>query len=128
MPAGKSVEVYGSIVDRRSVKDVRIGVDGSRMFRVGDVAYQNTASLAFRTFIAREFKEGRGEWEAEVAYITTKDDQAGVVCSVNVIADCFGSAKTSAYWWRMARMRIHHAAASSSVRPNARGTMKVRVR
>jgi hypothetical protein len=96
LPAGKSVEVYGAIVDRRSFKNVRLGVDGSRMFRVGDVAYQNTASLAVRTFVAREFKEGRGEWETEVAYFTTKDDQAGVVCSVNVIADCFGSAKTSA--------------------------------
>jgi len=92
LPAGKSVEVYGALTDRRSFANLRIGVDGSRIFRVGDASYQRTTVLAMRGFLARELKNGHGEWEAEVAYSSSRDDKAGVVCGL--IADCYGAAKS----------------------------------
>jgi hypothetical protein len=94
LEGGSSVEVYGALTDRRSFADLRIGVDGSRVFKLGDIAYQRTTSLAMRGFLARELKNGHGEWEAEVAYATTKDDSAGVMCGINIV-DCFGAAKST---------------------------------
>ncbi|HEU0037318.1 MAG TPA: hypothetical protein VFQ53_42200 [Kofleriaceae bacterium] len=93
LPPGKSVEVYGGITDRRSIADLRIGVDGAKIFKVGGDAYQRTQSTSFRGFLARELAEGRGEWEAEVAYATTEDDKAGAIC-LDVVS-CYGAAKSS---------------------------------
>ncbi|MBA2540704.1 MAG: hypothetical protein H0V17_13785 [Deltaproteobacteria bacterium] len=93
LPAGKSVEVYGGIVDRRSFKKLRIGLDGSRIFKLGGDSYQRTTSNSFRVFTARELKDGRGEWEAEVSYTKTKDDKAGTGCAD--VLTCFGSATST---------------------------------
>jgi hypothetical protein len=93
LPAGKSLEVYGALTDRRSFANLRLGVDGSRIIKVGDVTYQRTASTSLRAFAARELKNGHGEWEGEVTYTTTKDDNAGVVCVD--IATCFGAAEST---------------------------------
>ncbi|MCW5801944.1 MAG: hypothetical protein KIT31_06110 [Deltaproteobacteria bacterium] len=95
LPAGRSVEVFGSVVDRRSFKGARLGVDGARIFRVGDVAYQRTSVLTLRGFAARELKSGKGEWEAEVQYAQTKDDDAGVTCAAGTIISCFGASSGS---------------------------------
>jgi hypothetical protein len=95
LPSAQSVEAYGAITDRRSFKDLRLGVDGSRVFGVGSATYQRTSSLSLRAFAARELANGHGEWEAEVAYSSTKDDSAGMTCAgVNVLA-CFGAAQSS---------------------------------
>jgi hypothetical protein len=93
LPPGKSVEVYGSIVDRRSIKKLRIGLDGSRIFKIGGDTYQRTISNAFRVFVARELKDGHGEWEAEAGYSKSEDDKAGVACAA--VLTCFGSAISS---------------------------------
>lgn len=94
LPAGKSVEVYAGITDRRSIKNLRIGLDGSRIFKVGGDSYQRTASNSFRAFVGRELKDGHGEWEAEGSYTQTKDDKAGTACAD--VLTCFGSATSTA--------------------------------
>ncbi len=93
LPPGKSVEVFGSIVDRRSFKKLRLGIDGARIFKVGGDTYQRTTSNTVRVFAARELKDGHGEWEAEVTYAKTKDDLAGTACAS--VLTCFGSASAS---------------------------------
>jgi hypothetical protein len=93
IPAGKSLELYGSLTDRHSIADLRIGVDGSRIIRIGDATYQRTKALALRGSIGRELANGHGEWEAEVAYSQTQDDDAGVMCTV--LTSCFGSANSN---------------------------------
>ncbi len=95
LPAGKSVEVYASATDRRSFKKLRIGLDGSRIFKVGGDSYQRTSSNAIRAFVSRELKEGRGEWEAEASYTKTQDDKAGSVCNGADQLQCFGSASST---------------------------------
>ncbi|MBA3540443.1 MAG: hypothetical protein H0T79_12605 [Deltaproteobacteria bacterium] len=89
LKAAKGVDLYVSLTDRRSFKDARIGVDASRTFAIGAIPYQRTEVLALRTFVAREISNGRGEWEAEVSYATTKDIGAGATCVS--IDTCFGS-------------------------------------
>jgi hypothetical protein len=93
LPAAQSVEVYGAITDRRSIKDLRLGVDGSQVFGVGSATYQRTKSTSLRASAAHDLANGRGEWEAEVAYSSTKDDSAGVMCGN--LATCFGAAQSS---------------------------------
>jgi len=96
LPAAQSVELYGAITDRHSVADLRLGVDGSRIFGVGSATYQRTTSLSLRAFASHDISNGRGEWEAEVAYSSTQDDDAGMTCSPgsNVLT-CFGAAQSS---------------------------------
>jgi hypothetical protein len=88
-----SVEVYGAITDRRSVADLRLGVDGSRTFGVGDFTYQRTETTAVRVSAARQLADGHGEWEAEVAYATNRDDNAGTACSD--IPTCSGASEST---------------------------------
>jgi len=93
LPSAQSVELYGGITDRRSVADLRLGVDGSRVFGVGSATYQRTTSLLLRAFASHEIAGGQGEWEAEVAYSSTKDDSAGKNCAD--ITTCFGAAQST---------------------------------
>ena len=95
LPAAQSVEVYGAITDRRSIKDLRLGVDGSRIFGVGSSTYQRTSSTTLRASAAHDLANGRGEWEAEVAYNSTKDDSAGKSCSTTDLVTCSGAAQSS---------------------------------
>jgi hypothetical protein len=94
LPAAQSVEVYGAITDRRSIKDLRLGLDGSRIFGIGSATFQRTTSLSLRASAAHELSNGHGEWEAEVAYSNSKDDNAGVACAGNLLT-CLGAAKSS---------------------------------
>lgn len=92
LQAAKGIEVYGSIIDRRSFKNARIGIDGSRSIGIGDVAYQRSTVLSLRAFVSRELASGRGEWEAEVNYNTTRDSATGFVCvSPADITSCYGA-------------------------------------
>ncbi|HEU4733671.1 MAG TPA: hypothetical protein VFT22_37510 [Kofleriaceae bacterium] len=93
LSAAQSVEVYGAITDRRSIKDLRIGLDGSRIFGVGSSTYQRTSVTTVRASVARELANGHGEWETEAAYSTTKDDSAGATCGD--IPSCSGASKSN---------------------------------
>lgn len=95
LPAAQGVDVYFSLTDRRSVAGLRLGADVSRSFAVGNVAYQRSEVLATRLFAARELKGGRGEWEAEVGYSSTKDVAGGTTCSVLSVEQCFGTSAGS---------------------------------
>jgi hypothetical protein len=94
LPSASSAELYGAITDRRSIAGLRLGVDGSRVFGVGSATYQRTSSTAVRASAARELADGHGEWEAEVAYATNEDDNAGVICAADLVT-CYGAAKSN---------------------------------
>ena len=86
------VDVYGSFIDRRSFAHLRLGIDGSRSFSTGNVAYQRSEVLALRAFAARELASGKGEWEAEISYASTKDvneGMNGLMCTT--VQTCFGA-------------------------------------
>ncbi len=90
LQAAQSVEVYFSVIDRRSIKDLRLGADAMATFAVGDVAYQRSEVTAVRVFMARELKSGRGEWDAEVGYTRTKDSAIGTSCTSPMGTTIFG--------------------------------------
>ena len=90
LPAAKSVEVYGSITDRHSFKDARIGVDGLQTFATGNVPFQRTKFFAMRLFAAHEIKDGQGEWEADLSYSTSVDSGGGTCAASTDLSTCFG--------------------------------------
>ena len=96
LPAAQSVEVWGSFVDRHSIKDTRVGIDGSQSFSIGDVAYQRSEVFLGRLFLLRDFANGKGEWEGEASYSKVKDSVIGQnVPTCVMISDCFGASNNT---------------------------------
>lgn len=89
LQSNRGIDVYGSITDRRSFKNLRLGLDASRSKGIGAIAYQRSEVLAIRAFAARELANGHGEWEAEISYANTKDSASGIDCSR--INTCYGA-------------------------------------
>jgi hypothetical protein len=85
--SASSVDVWGQLVHRNLFKS-RIGVDGIRSYTLGD-ASSRSSFLNYRLFLSREFRQGRGSWEGEVAYSASKDEVAD-----DMTLD-FGKSKTS---------------------------------
>jgi hypothetical protein len=89
--AARGYEVYGSIIDRHSFGDARIGIDALETFAAGTIAFQRDEVFAVRGFVSRELQSGKGEWEAELSYSTTKDTTSGAACPTTAaLTDCFG--------------------------------------
>jgi hypothetical protein len=106
LPEASSAEVWGSFVDRRSIANTRIGLEAFRTFVVGDLAYQRTVGLFTRLFVLREIAGGRGEWEGEASYATTKNTVLGAPgtlgCGVDAMAaplyaDCYGTSNNTLF-------------------------------
>jgi hypothetical protein len=93
--AGKSVEVWGGIVDRHSIKDTRIGIDASQTFSVGEVAFQRSEMFLGRLFVNREISGGRGEWEAEGSYSKVKDTTGAMTLACTTPDVCYGSSNNT---------------------------------
>ena len=97
----RGVEVTGSIVDRRSIKGARIGIDVVRTFGLGDgtsdIAFMRSEVFAGRLSVSRDLANGHGEWEGEVAYSTAKDSASGTNCfaGTTAIIQCYGSSKSA---------------------------------
>lgn len=70
--AAKSVDVYAQLV-HRNLLSTRVGVDFVRSYSIGE-ASARSAYYTFRGFLSREFRQGRGSWEAELAYSNSKDE------------------------------------------------------
>jgi hypothetical protein len=97
-PPSQSVEVWAQAL-HRNLKGYRLGLDFSRIFALGaggaGNAYARSASLGVRAFAAKDFKSGRGEWEAELGYTSAKDDNVGGLCDLNNLETCYGGSLIS---------------------------------
>jgi hypothetical protein len=107
LPAARSIEVWGSVVDRRFPGDVRVGIDGSRSFGIGGLAFQRSEALLVRLHALRGFRDGRGEWEAEISYTDVRDSVIGMsltdakTCGATAgpagIPECYGTSNNKLY-------------------------------
>jgi hypothetical protein len=97
LPEASSVEVWGSFVDRHSIKDARIGIDASKSFAVGQQAYQRSTLLMARIFVNREMAKGRGEWEAEASYSKVEDSILGMNLGCTMVSDCYGTSNNTLF-------------------------------
>jgi hypothetical protein len=92
LPAEKGVEIHGGVVDRRSVGGLRIGLDASRFFGLGSVSFSRQESFSVRLGVSRDFKAGRGQFEAEGSYLKSTDDAASLCAD---ILTCYGNSNSS---------------------------------
>jgi hypothetical protein len=96
LTAARGYEIYGSVIDRHSFGDSRIGIDAIETFSYGNISFQRDEVFAVRGFVSRELASGKGEWEAEVTYSTTKDTtNGGTVCNSADLNTCFGATNGS---------------------------------
>ena len=75
IPAARSGEVFFQAVDRKFYGGLRLAASFARVFGLGG-ANRSTSSI-FTVTANREFREGRGEWEAQLGYLAAKDDKMG---------------------------------------------------
>ena len=97
LDAAKGIDVFGSIMDRRSFLNLRLGIDGSRSIAVGNTAFSRSEIFTVRGFFSREIGKGRGEWEGEVSYAKTRDRSGNMMaaCGTMSPADCFGTSNAT---------------------------------
>jgi hypothetical protein len=93
LPGSRSVEVWFGAV-HRNLKGYRVGVDASRIFGAGGGGiYARSASFGGRLYASKEFRGGRGEWELDLGYTSSKDDNVGMLCTTTDVESCYGSSK-----------------------------------
>ncbi len=93
--AAESAELMLQVVDRRSIAGLRLSAMVLRAFGVGDVNLLRTSSLVARVSAQHAIGDGGGEWEADLGYVTSKDDNSGVTCDPTKLATCWGSSTSS---------------------------------
>ncbi|MEO8552779.1 MAG: hypothetical protein ABI678_22530, partial [Kofleriaceae bacterium] len=54
------------------------------------IGFQRDEVFALRAFASRDLASGKGEWEAEISYATSKDTNSGYACSAANVNDCYG--------------------------------------
>jgi hypothetical protein len=90
----KGIDVWAALVDRRSLADMRLGVEGSNSFPIGKVPFERANVFTGRLFAGREFSKGRGEWEADFNVTKTTDrNSSGVACD-RIMGTDFVDART----------------------------------
>lgn len=93
IPAAKSAEIFFQAVDRKFYGGLRAAASFVRVFGVGENAARSTSQL-IRVAATREFKEGRGEWEADLTYFSSIDENRAA-CTTADIPSCYGSSQVS---------------------------------
>lgn len=98
-PAAQGVDITFSAVDRRSFKDMRIGLSATRSFSVGNVNLYRSKTLILRADAAREVAKGKGEVEGSFTVVDSRDDNRGTACPVGTVnvQDCYGSSNLQSF-------------------------------
>lgn len=96
LPEAKAIELIVQAVDRRFFGGVRLDLSFIRGVGLGNASYARSTSQIIRLGGAKELKDGKMEVQADLAMVSTADDNAGTVCNPGTIDTCYGSANTSA--------------------------------
>ena len=89
--SARAGEIMLSVLDRRSVANFRLGASLLSIFSLGGTTYANNQSALLRLHGSHEFKQGLGEYEAEVNYLFGKDTDANVNVLCAAANTCFGT-------------------------------------
>jgi hypothetical protein len=93
IPAARAAEVTLQAVDRRSLLGLRAGVSLSRIFGLGNQVYSRSTAWIARLDGARDFKQGKGQVEANVSFVASQDEDRLLVCAAGqeLVEHCFGT-------------------------------------
>jgi hypothetical protein len=96
LPASQAVELLVRAVDRKFYGGTRLDLSFVRGVGIGAASYARSTSQIIRLAAQKDLKDGKAEVQADVAVVSTADDNAGAVCNPGDIASCYGSANTGA--------------------------------
>ncbi len=92
-PKAQAVDITLGVVDRKSYKDMRIGLSGTRTFGVGNATLYRSKSTVVRADATKSLKDGRAEVVGDVTVVASSDDNIGTVCDMTQLDTCFGASK-----------------------------------
>jgi hypothetical protein len=96
-PAAQGADITFSAVDRRSIRDIRLGLSATRSFSVGSANLYRTKSWVARLDGSKEVAEGKGEVEGSFTYVQSKDDNRGAACNPADPVTCYGAAQVQSF-------------------------------
>jgi hypothetical protein len=107
LSASQALDVTVQGVDRQFFGGLRMDLAVTRSIGLGQTDHARANVLMGRLNASRAWKDDRLEVQAELAYLSSKDEQAGQSCGLGVT--CYGSATTSTLsasglvFWRLAK-------------------------
>lgn len=94
-PAAQAAEVTLGVVDRRSFKGYRAHGGFTRVFGFGEENLYRSEANILRLGAGKEFKQGLGEYELDLSYLSSTDEGRDVACDVLNPLTCFGTSKVN---------------------------------
>ncbi len=94
IPAAEALELTLQATDRRSYKGHRISGQYTAILGRGNTNLYRTDANIVRLDATREVKDGMGEYDINLGYITSKDENRGQACPAAVLdpfTSCFGT-------------------------------------
>ncbi len=95
LPASQSLDVMLQAVDRGFYGGMRMDLSVMRAFGVGQASYARSVVLVTRLVGSRSWNDDRFEVQGDLAYLTSKDDNAGTQCAPTMTSTCYGSGTTA---------------------------------
>ena len=95
LKAAQSAELMLQATDRRSFGGMRLSLFALTSFGVGSANLDRTSTTVIRASAQKSFADDKGEWEADLGYSASKDDDIGVTCTSATIGTCWGASKVS---------------------------------
>ncbi|HVK76924.1 MAG TPA: hypothetical protein VM734_26540 [Kofleriaceae bacterium] len=95
LPAAQAVEFLAQAVDRRFYGGFRLDLLYTRSVGIGASSYARSTGQLVRLGARKEIDDGRTEVQADVAYVSSADDDAGTMCLPSSLTSCYGSANSS---------------------------------
>jgi hypothetical protein len=93
--AAQSAELMLQATDRRSLWGTRASLMALTMFGVGSANLARTTATVVRASATKSFADDKGEWEGDLGYVASKDDNVGKTCNTTMLATCWGSSSVS---------------------------------
>ncbi|HTJ44341.1 MAG TPA: hypothetical protein VL463_19695 [Kofleriaceae bacterium] len=93
--AAQSAELMLQVVDRQSLAGMRLGAMALRSFGVGGANLARTSATILRLSASRSFASEKGEWETDLSYVASKDDDIGQSCNTAMLATCWGASSAT---------------------------------
>jgi hypothetical protein len=92
-PAAQAADITVSLVDRKSLGDMRLGLSGTGSFGVGNANLYRNRALIGRLDATKSFADDRAEFEGSLTYINSADDNRGKNCTTDELLTCLGASE-----------------------------------
>lgn len=92
IPKAQAADITIGIIDRRSIKDLRLRASYTSIFGVGNANANRSEADIVRIGGSRELEDGLAEADVELTYLASEDDNRDTMC-IDLLT-CFGTSKS----------------------------------